>query len=86
MVTDLHRPVFFREELIRLAFHQHIILDYGTLLALASAADVVVREYLQTQPAVDASVIKLFRTAQQRAFEGWHHLQPFIECRSKGGR
>jgi transcriptional regulator with XRE-family HTH domain len=42
---------------------QVLELDYDTLLALAGAADVVVREYLQTYPAAEAAVIKLFRAA-----------------------
>jgi transcriptional regulator with XRE-family HTH domain len=51
-----------------------LALDYDTLLALAGAADVVVREYLQTHPDAEAGVIKLFRAAQQREFENWDHL------------
>jgi len=53
---------------------QVLELDYDTLLALAGAADVVVREYLQTHPDAEAGVIKLFRAAQQRKFENWDHL------------
>jgi transcriptional regulator with XRE-family HTH domain len=54
-------------------------LDYDTLLALAGAADVVVREYLQTHPAAEAAVIRLFRAAQLKGFEDWDHLRQRVE-------
>jgi transcriptional regulator with XRE-family HTH domain len=64
----------------------HVLeLDYDTLLALAGAADVVVREYLQTHPEAEAAVIKLFRAAQARKFEDWDHLRQRIERASKSG-
>ena len=44
--------------------------DYDTLLALAGAADIVVREYLQTHAEVEATGITLFRAAQVQGFEG----------------
>jgi transcriptional regulator with XRE-family HTH domain len=64
---------------------QVLELDYDTLLALAGAADAVVREYLQTNPGAEAAVIKLFRAAQTRGFEDWDHLRQRIEHGSKGG-
>jgi transcriptional regulator with XRE-family HTH domain len=54
-------------------------LDYDTLLALAGAADVVVREYLQAQPEAQAAVIELFRAAQQQAFADWEPLRRILE-------
>ena len=60
-------------------------LDYDTLLALAGAADVVVREYLQTHPEAEAAVIWLFRAAQTRKFADWDHLCQRIERASKSG-
>src|SRR5918992_5015647 len=49
-------------------------LDYDTLLALAGAADVVVREYLQTYPGAEAAVITMFSAAPAREFWDWDHL------------
>jgi transcriptional regulator with XRE-family HTH domain len=63
---------------------QVLELDYDTLLSLASAADVVVREYLQTYPEAEAAVIRLFRAAQARGFEDWDHLCQRIEHGRKG--
>jgi len=60
-------------------------LDYDTLLALAGAADVVVREYLQTYPGSKAAVIRLFRAAQTWKFEGRDHLRQRSERGSKSG-
>jgi transcriptional regulator with XRE-family HTH domain len=60
-------------------------LDYDTLLALSGGADVVVREYLQSYPEAEASVIRFFRAAQQRGFHNWDHLCQCIEPGSKGG-
>ena len=48
--------------------------DYDTLLALAGAADIVVREYLQTHAEVEATVITPFWAAQAQGFEDWDHL------------
>jgi transcriptional regulator with XRE-family HTH domain len=53
---------------------QVLELDDDRLLALAGAADAVVREYLQTHPEADAAGIRLFRVAQQRRFHDWEHL------------
>jgi transcriptional regulator with XRE-family HTH domain len=64
---------------------QVLELDYDTLLALAGAADVVVREYLQTHPQAEAAVIKLFRAAQQQGFHDWDDLLQRIEGGRKGG-
>jgi hypothetical protein len=59
---------------------QVLELDYDTLLALAGAADVVVREYLRTHLEAEAPVIRLFRAAQLKGFEHWDHLRQRIEC------
>jgi hypothetical protein len=64
---------------------QVLELDYDTVLALVGAADVVVREYLQTYPESEEAVIKLFRAAQARGFQNWDHLRQRIEQESKGG-
>jgi transcriptional regulator with XRE-family HTH domain len=53
---------------------QVLELDYDTLLALAGAADTVVREYLEAHSQHTEKVIQLFRAAQQREFEDWDHL------------
>jgi transcriptional regulator with XRE-family HTH domain len=58
-------------------------LDYDTLLALAGAADVVVREYVASHPEQTEAVIRLFRAAQQQGFEDWHQLQEIIERNKK---
>jgi transcriptional regulator with XRE-family HTH domain len=60
-------------------------LDYDTLLALAGAADTVVREYLEVHPQHTEAVIKLFRTAQQRGFREWDHLCQHVERGRQGG-
>jgi hypothetical protein len=60
-------------------------LDAETLLALAGAADTVVREYLDAYPQHTEAVIKLFWVAQQRGFREWDHLWQRIEHGSKGG-
>jgi transcriptional regulator with XRE-family HTH domain len=60
-------------------------LDYDTLLALAGAADTVVREYLEAYPQHTEKVIELFRAAQQREFEDRDHLRQRIERGSKSG-
>jgi hypothetical protein len=44
-------------------------LDFDTLLALAGAADMVVREYLEAHPQHSETVIRLFRAAEQQGFE-----------------
>jgi hypothetical protein len=64
---------------------QVLELDYDTLLALAGAADVVVREYLHTHPEAGSAVIRLFRTAQQQGFHDWDHLSQRIKAESKRG-
>jgi hypothetical protein len=61
-------------------------LDDDTLLALAGAADVVVRAYLQTSPDAEAAVVKLFRAAQARGFEDWDRLCRHITRGSIAGR
>jgi transcriptional regulator with XRE-family HTH domain len=54
-------------------------LDYDTLLALAGAADIVVKEYLGAHPHQVEPVIRLFRAAQQQEFEDWERLRQVIE-------
>src|SRR5262245_13367749 len=46
-------------------------VDADTLLAIAGAADVVVREYLASHAEQTEAVIRLFRSAQQQGFEDW---------------
>jgi len=53
-------------------------LDYDILLALAGAADIVVREYLASHPQQTEAVIRLFRAAEQRGFEDWERLRTII--------
>jgi transcriptional regulator with XRE-family HTH domain len=60
-------------------------LDYDTLLALAGAADTVVRDYLEEYPRHTETVIKLFRAAQRQRFEDWDHLRQYVERGNKGG-
>jgi transcriptional regulator with XRE-family HTH domain len=62
-----------------------LALEYDTLLALAGAAEVVVREYLADYPQQGEAIIKLFRAAQHREFEGWEHLRQSIERGKKKG-
>lgn len=61
-------------------------LDYDTLLALAVAAGVVGREYLQTHPEAEAAVTKLFRAAPAWGFEDWDHLCQRVERRRMASR
>jgi hypothetical protein len=61
-------------------------LDGDTLLTLVAAADVVLRDYLQTYPKAAGDVIKLFRAAQQRGFVDWERLRQIIEKRENVGR
>jgi transcriptional regulator with XRE-family HTH domain len=64
---------------------QVLELDYDTLLTLAGAADVVVREYLETYPQHAEKVIQLFRAAQHRQFEEWDHLLArVLDAKGKG--
>jgi hypothetical protein len=56
--------------------------DYDTLLALAGAADIVVREYLQTHAEVEATVITPFWAAQAQGFEDWEPLCQSIAQRT----
>jgi transcriptional regulator with XRE-family HTH domain len=65
---------------------RELVLDYDTLLALAGAADVVVREYLQAHPQHTAAVIQLFRAAQEQGFEDWDRLRQIITKGVKAGR
>ena len=60
-------------------------LDADTLLALAGAADVVVREYVASHPEQTEAVIRLFRAAQQRGFDEWEQLREIIEKTAKRG-
>jgi hypothetical protein len=60
-------------------------LDYDTMLALAGAADTVVRAYLEEHPQHTEAVIKFFRAAQRQRFEDWDLLRQCIERGSKGG-
>jgi transcriptional regulator with XRE-family HTH domain len=64
-------------------FARVLELDADTLLALAGAADVVVREYVASHPAQTEAVIRLFRAAQQRGFEDWHQLREIVEGKGK---
>jgi len=61
-------------------------LNCDTLLALAGAADMVVREYLQAHPQHTAAVIQLFRAAQEQGFEDWDRLRQIITNGVKAGR
>ena len=60
-------------------------LDADTLLALAGAVDVVVREYVASHPEQAEAVIRLFRAAQRWAFEEWERLREIIEKTDKRG-
>ena len=60
-------------------------LDYDTLLAVAGAADLVVREYLELHPQQAKAIIQLFRTAQQRRFDDWERLREIVEKGKKRG-
>jgi transcriptional regulator with XRE-family HTH domain len=64
-------------------FARVLELDVDTLLALAGAADVVVREYVASHPEQTEAVIRLFRAAQQRGFEDWHQLREIVERKGK---
>ena len=64
-------------------FARVLALDEDTLLALAGAADVVVREYLALHPEQTEAVIRLFRAAQQHGFEDWHQLREIVERKGK---
>jgi hypothetical protein len=64
---------------------QGLELEYDTLPALVGAADVMVREYLQTQPEAEAAVIGLFRAAQAREFADRDHLCQRVERARKSG-
>jgi transcriptional regulator with XRE-family HTH domain len=63
-----------------------LALEYGTLLALAGAADTVVREYLEAYPQHTTAVIQLFRAAQEQGFEEWDRLRRTITNGVKAGR
>jgi transcriptional regulator with XRE-family HTH domain len=64
-------------------FARVLELDDDMLLALAGAADVVVREYVASHPEQTEAVIRLFRAAQQRGFEDWNKLREIIERKRK---
>jgi hypothetical protein len=74
---ELHHRVPTPHVLRRLA--RVLELDEDTLLAMAGAADVVVREYVASHPEQTAAVIRLFRAAQQRGFEDWGRMWQVIE-------
>jgi transcriptional regulator with XRE-family HTH domain len=58
-------------------------LDADTLLAIAGAADVVVREYLASHTEQTEAVIRLFRAAQRQRFEEWERLREIVERKGK---
>jgi transcriptional regulator with XRE-family HTH domain len=58
-------------------------LEYDVLLALAGAADVVVREYVASHPEHAEAIIRLFRAAQQQGFEDWERLREIVEREGK---
>jgi transcriptional regulator with XRE-family HTH domain len=62
-----------------------LALEYDTLLALAGAADVVLREYLGEHPQHTAAIIQLLRAAQRCRFEHWEWLRQRLEARGKAG-
>jgi transcriptional regulator with XRE-family HTH domain len=62
-----------------------LALEYDTLLALAGAADVVLREYLGKYPQHTAALIQLLRTAQRCRFEEWKWLRQQLETHGKAG-
>jgi transcriptional regulator with XRE-family HTH domain len=57
---------------------QVLALEYDTLLALAGAADVVARGYLEAHPQQAEAVIRLFRAAQEDGFDDWERLRKMI--------
>ena len=60
-----------------------LALDAGTLLAIAGAAHVVVREYVASHPEQAQGIIPLFRAAQQHGFKDWHQLREIVERKGK---
>jgi transcriptional regulator with XRE-family HTH domain len=62
-----------------------LALEYDTLLALAGAADVVLREYLGEHPQHTAALIQLLRAAQRCRFGDWEWLRQQLETRGKVG-
>jgi len=62
-----------------------LALDYDTLLALAGAADVVLREYLGEHPQHTAALIQFLRAAQQCQFDDWEWLRQQLEARGTAG-
>jgi transcriptional regulator with XRE-family HTH domain len=60
-------------------FARVLELDADTLLAIAGAADVVVREYVASHPEQTEAVIRLFRAAQRQRFEDWERLRQVVE-------
>jgi transcriptional regulator with XRE-family HTH domain len=74
---ELHHRVPTPHVLRELA--QVLELDYDSLLALAGAADIVVREYLESHPQQAKAIIQLFRTAQQRGFDDWELIRQTVE-------
>ena len=64
-------------------FARVLALDAGTLLAIAGAAHVVVREYVASHPEQAQGIIRLFRAAQQHGFKDWHQLREIVERKGK---
>jgi transcriptional regulator with XRE-family HTH domain len=62
-----------------------LALEYDTLLALAGAAEVVLREYLAEHPQHSAALIRLLRAAQRCRFGDWEWLRHQLEARGKAG-
>jgi hypothetical protein len=62
-----------------------LALDNDVLSAVSGGAEVVVREYPQRHPEVEAAVIKLFRAAQQRGFHNGDQLRQRV-ARGREGR
>ena len=63
-----------------------LALDDDMLLALAGAADVVVREYVASHPEHAEAIIRLFRAAQRGGFEACERLREIIERKGKAAR
>ena len=62
-----------------------LALEYDTLLALAGAVDVVLREYLGEHPQHTAALIQLLRAAQRCRFGDWEWLRQCLEARGEPG-
>jgi transcriptional regulator with XRE-family HTH domain len=62
-----------------------LALEYDTLLALAGAAEVVLREYLAEHPQHTAALIRLLRASQRCRFGDWEWLRQQLETHGKAG-